>query len=88
MPAETLQRVLDLTVCEPPGEATHWTLRMMAKRWSMGNRQGHLPGVQTGVTSIQFTAMPSQRPSSLIPRSLGRCGFSTSSDTRRPWPPD
>ena len=30
VPADTVQRVLDLTVSEPPGEATHWTVRMMA----------------------------------------------------------
>ena len=29
-PADTVQRVLDLTVSEPPGETTHWTVRMMA----------------------------------------------------------
>jgi transposase len=28
---ETIRRVLDLTLSEPPGEATHWTGRMMAK---------------------------------------------------------
>ena len=31
LPAETVRRVLDLTLSEPPGEATHWTGRMMAK---------------------------------------------------------
>jgi len=36
VPAETLQRVLDLTLCEPPGEATHWTQRMMAKAVGIG----------------------------------------------------
>ena len=30
VPTDTVQRVLDLTVTEPPGEATHWTVRMMA----------------------------------------------------------
>ena len=28
---EAVRRVLDLTLSEPPGEATHWTGRMMAK---------------------------------------------------------
>jgi transposase len=31
LPDEAVQRVLDLTLSEPPGEATHWTGRMMAK---------------------------------------------------------
>jgi transposase len=31
LPDETVRRVLDLTLSEPPGEATHWTGRMMAK---------------------------------------------------------
>jgi transposase len=30
VPSDKVQRVLDLTVAEPPGEATHWTVRMMA----------------------------------------------------------
>jgi transposase len=31
LPAATVRHVLDLTLGEPPGEATHWTGRMMAK---------------------------------------------------------
>src|SRR5215207_9651878 len=31
LPDEALRRVLDLTLSEPPGKATHWTGRMMAK---------------------------------------------------------
>src|SRR3954462_4784628 len=31
LPDEAVQRVLDLTLSEPPGDATHWTGRMMAK---------------------------------------------------------
>src|SRR3954447_18557021 len=31
LPDETVRRVLDLTLSEPPGEATHWTGRMIAK---------------------------------------------------------
>ena len=31
LPAETVQRVLDLALGPPPGEATHWTGRMLAK---------------------------------------------------------
>ena len=30
-PDEAVRRVLDLTLSEPPGEATHWTGRMMAR---------------------------------------------------------
>ena len=35
-PAATVQRVVDLTMADPPGEATHWTLRMMAKTVGIG----------------------------------------------------
>src|SRR3954471_19404801 len=31
LPDAAVRRVLDLTLSEPPGEATHWTGRMMAK---------------------------------------------------------
>ena len=31
LPAETVQRVIDLAPGPPPGEATHWTGRMLAK---------------------------------------------------------
>jgi transposase len=35
-PAATVQRVVDLATADPPGEATHWTLRMMAKTVGIG----------------------------------------------------
>jgi transposase len=35
-PAATVQRVVDLTTADPPGETTHWTLRMMAKAVGIG----------------------------------------------------
>src|SRR5215213_3822483 len=31
LPAETVDRVVELTLAEPPGEATHWTGRTMAR---------------------------------------------------------
>src|SRR5918998_692649 len=31
LPDQTVQRVLDLTLSDPPGETTHWTGRMMAR---------------------------------------------------------
>ncbi len=31
LPDDIVQRVLDLTLSDPPGEATHWTGRMMAR---------------------------------------------------------
>ena len=31
LPAETVQRVIDLALRPPPGEATHWTGRVLAK---------------------------------------------------------
>ena len=37
-PAATVQRVVALTCSEPPGEATHWTGRMMAKATGLSLR--------------------------------------------------
>ena len=31
LPAEIVQRVIDLTLADPPGETTHWSIRAMAK---------------------------------------------------------
>jgi hypothetical protein len=42
LPDETVRHVLDLTLSEPPGEATHWTGRMMAKA-SCGPPSRHPP---------------------------------------------
>ena len=36
LPAETVRRVLDLTLADPPGEATHWSVRTMAKAAGIG----------------------------------------------------
>jgi transposase len=36
LPAETVQRVLDLTLADPPGETTHWSVRAMAKAVGIG----------------------------------------------------
>lgn len=38
LPAETVRRVLDLALGPPPGEATHWTGRMLAKAADVGLR--------------------------------------------------
>jgi hypothetical protein len=38
LPAATVQRVLDLALGPPPGEATHWTGRMLAKAVTMRAR--------------------------------------------------
>jgi transposase len=35
-PAATIQRVVDLATADPPGETTHWTLRLMAKTVGIG----------------------------------------------------
>jgi len=35
-PAATVQRVVDLTTSDPPGETTHWTVRTMAKTVGIG----------------------------------------------------
>jgi transposase len=36
LPAETVQRVIDLTLADPPGETTHWSVRAMAKAAGIG----------------------------------------------------
>ena len=36
LPAQTVQRVIDLTLAAPPGEATHWSVRAMAKAVGIG----------------------------------------------------
>ena len=36
--AKTIAKVLELTCCEPPGEATHWTGRAMAKAFNISLR--------------------------------------------------
>jgi hypothetical protein len=38
LPAETVQRVLDLTLADPPGEATHWSVRAKGGRHRRGQR--------------------------------------------------
>ena len=38
LPAETVQRVVELTMSEPPGAATHWTGRMMARHTGISQR--------------------------------------------------
>jgi transposase len=36
LPAATIQRVIALTLATPPGEATHWSVRAMAKVAGIG----------------------------------------------------
>ncbi len=36
LPAETVRRVVDLTLADPPGETTHWSVRAMAKAVGIG----------------------------------------------------
>jgi transposase len=40
-PAATIQRVVDLATADPPGETTHWTLRLMAKTVGIGTSTVH-----------------------------------------------
>jgi len=41
VPTATVRRVLDLTLSEPPGETTHWTVRMMAEAVGIGASTVH-----------------------------------------------
>ena len=36
--AETIERVVEMTLAEPPGEATHWTCRAMAEAAGVSHR--------------------------------------------------
>jgi hypothetical protein len=36
LPAQTVQRVIDLTLADPPGETMHWSVRAMAKVAGIG----------------------------------------------------
>src|SRR6202521_2277038 len=49
-PPAIVQRVIDLTTADPPGETTHWTLRLMAKAVGIGvstvQRIWHAHGLQ------------------------------------------
>ena len=38
LPAATIERVVEMTLAEPPGEATHWTGRAMAKAAGVSHR--------------------------------------------------
>jgi transposase len=38
LPAATIERVVEMTLAEPPGEATHWTCRAMAKAAGVSHR--------------------------------------------------
>src|SRR5215470_5804682 len=38
LPAATIERVVEMTQAEPPGEATHWTCRAMAKAAGISHR--------------------------------------------------
>jgi hypothetical protein len=48
LPAATVQRVIDLTLADPPGETTHWSVRAMAKAVGIG-----AVSVQRGVAPIK-----------------------------------
>ena len=72
-PEATVQRVVALTCGEPPGEATHWTGRMMAKAtglslrtvqriWAAHQLQPHR--LRTFKRSSDPSSSPSSRPSS------------------------
>src|SRR5271163_3277026 len=38
LPAETIERVVEMTLAEPPGETMHWTCRAMAKAAGVSHR--------------------------------------------------
>src|ERR1700716_1993190 len=46
LPAATVQRVVDLALSAPPGEASHWTGRMLAK--AAGGRLGSVQSILEG----------------------------------------
>ena len=52
LPDEAVQRVLDLTLSEPPGDATHWTGRMMAKASEVSFVRCSASGMRMGLRRI------------------------------------
>ena len=58
LPSALIDRVVELTLAEPPGEATHWTGRAMAVSTS---RAGQARSVRVAVSAI------------LVGASVGRC---------------
>src|SRR5215472_5483100 len=65
LPAVTIERVVEMTLAEPPGEATHWTGRAMAKAAGVSHRSvqriwaahGLKPHrVKTGLSGISCAA--------------------------------
>ena len=52
LPDEAVQRVLDLTLSEPPGDATHWTGRMMAQASEVSFVRCSASGMRMGLRRI------------------------------------
>jgi Homeodomain-like domain len=54
LPAATVERVIEMTLADPPGETTHWTCRAMAKAAGVSHRRARsatirLPGLAAQV---------------------------------------
>lgn len=54
VPTDVVQHVLDLTVSEPPNEATHWTVRMMADAVGISAASVHRIWKAHGLTPHRF----------------------------------
>ena len=63
LPAEVVQRVIDLTLAEPPDETTHWSVRAMANAAGIGAVTGSAVGLAFGVAFV--TALEEQGVSEL-----------------------
>jgi transposase len=68
LPDEAVQRVLDLTLSEPPGEATHWTGRMMARASAVSLRSVQRIWAAHGLAPHRIRAFKLSRDPNLAER--------------------
>ena len=69
LPAETVKRVVDLTLAPPPGERTHWTGRGMAKAAGVSLRSVQ---ARSSTAACSATATRSSSASSTLSRRMSR----------------
>ena len=62
LPATVVQRVVDLTLGPPPGDATHWTGRMLAKAAGVSRVRCNASSKRTDWRRIAFALQAVDRP--------------------------
>src|SRR4051812_22312883 len=73
LPAAVIERVVEMTLAEPPGESTHWTGRAMAKAAGVSHRSVQRIWAAHGLTPHRMHTFKCRRTRSLPPR----CGMSS-----------